>query len=198
MRRDVDGFVDSRCRLSVNLYGAPALRLKEYAGYRQDVLIGASVQVAAPVGQYDPTRLVYIGTNRWTFKPEAGVSKSMGPWTLELAGAVTFYTDNESFYNGNTRSQDPLYGMQGHVVRGLRSGVWASGDLTFFTGGRTTIGGKLNNDLQENWRVGGTLAFPIARRHSVKLYASSGVSARTGNNFDLYGAGWQYRWSGGI
>ena len=67
--------------------------------------------------------------------------------------------------------------MQAHVVRGIRSGIWASADATYFTGGRTTINGKVNNDLQENWRLGGTLAFPIGRRNSIKLYASSGVSA---------------------
>jgi hypothetical protein len=198
VRRDVDGFVDPRFRLSVNLHGAPALKLREYASYRQDVLVGASVQVSAPVGQYDPARMVNIGTNRWSFKPEAGVSKVLGPWTLELAGAVTFYTDNELFYNGSQRSQAPLYAVQAHVVRGFRSGIWASGDATYFTGGRTTIDGTLKNDLQRNWRLGGTLAFPVGKRNSVKLYASSGASARTGNNFDLFGIGWQYRWGGGL
>jgi hypothetical protein len=198
VRRDVDGFADPRFRLSVNLYGAPALRIKEYASYRQDVLVGASFQVAAPAGQYDPARLVNIGTNRWSFKPEAGVSKALGPWTLELAGAVTFYTDNESFFNGNKRSQAPLYAVQGHVARGIRSGIWASVDATHFSGGRTTVNGSLNNDLQRNWRVGGTLAFPVGKLNSIKLYASSGVSARTGNNYDLFGAAWQHRWGGGL
>lgn len=199
VRRDVHGFGDQRYRLAVNLYGAPALSLKEFMGYRQDVLVGASVQVLAPVGRYDRTRLVNIGSNRWAFKPEVGVSKALGHWTLEVAGAVTFYTNNDDFYTGdNTRSQDPLQAMQAHVVRGIRSGIWASADATYFTGGRTTINDKVNNDLQQNWRLGGTLAFPIGRRHSIKLYASSGVSARTGNNYDLFGAAWQFRWGGGL
>ena len=57
---------------------------------------------------------------------------------------------------------------------------------------------SLNNDLQRNWRFGATLAVPIDRQFSVKLYASSGVSARTGNNFDLIGAALQYRWGAGF
>ena len=64
--------------------------------------------------------------------------------------------------------------------------------------GRTTVNGDLNDDLQRNWRVGGTLAFPLDAHHSVKLYASNGVSARTGNSYDLYGIAWQYRWGGGL
>ncbi len=71
-------------------------------------------------------------------------------------------------------------------------------DGTWFGGGRTTIDGVRGSDLQQNWRVGGTLTFPIDARNSVKVYASSGVSARTGNDFDLLGVAWQYRWGGGI
>jgi len=56
----------------------------------------------------------------------------------------------------------------------------------------------LSSDLQQNWRRGATLAIPVDRHNSVKLYASSGVSARTGNSYDLVGIAWQYRWGGGI
>lgn len=198
VRREFNGLADTLFRLSVNLYGAPALTLKEFRDYRQDLIIGASLQVSAPTGQYDDTKLVNIGTNRWSFKSEVGVSKAVGPWTLEFAAAATLYTDNNDFFNGNTRSQDPLYLMQGHAIYSFRSGIWASLDATYFTGGRTTISGERSDDLQRNWRVGGTLAFPVDVRNSVKLYASSGVSARTGNNYDLLGIAWQYRWGGGL
>jgi hypothetical protein len=195
--RDVDGFSDPRFRLSVNLYGAPALSPEAFASYRQDLVVGASLQVTAPVGQYDRTRLVNIGTNRWSLKPELGVSKAIGRWTLEWAVAATLYTDNDDFFNGRRRSQDPLYSTQGHLIYAFRSGVWGALDATYFTGGRTTLDGEQKNDLQKNWRIGGTLAFPIDRRNSLKIYGSTGVSARTGNDFDLFGIVWQYRWGGG-
>jgi hypothetical protein len=198
MQREVDGLADARLRLSINLYGAPALTLKEFADWEQDVIIGASLQVTAPSGQYDDSRLVNIGTNRWSFKPEVGVSKALGPLTLEVAAAATLYTDNNDFFGGNTRSQDPLYSVQGHAIYSFGSGVWASIDTTYFTGGRTTINGTQNNDLQQNWRLGGTLAFPVDAHNSIKLYASNGVSARTGNSYDLIGITWQYRWGGGL
>jgi hypothetical protein len=198
VERNVAGFADPRFRLSVNLYGAPALTLKEFKDYVQDLIIGASVQVSVPSGQYDPSRLVNIGTNRWFFKPEVGVSQALGPWTLELQAAATFFTDNDDFYRGNKRSQDPVYSLQGHLIYGFRSGIWSSFDVTYFNGGRTTINGKLNEDLQQNWRVGGTLAFPVNVHNSIKLYASSGVSARTDNNYDLIGIAWQYRWGAGL
>ena len=196
--RNVNGFANSAFRLSVNLYGAPALSLKEFAAWEQDLIIGASLRVVAPWGQYDDSKLVNIGTNRWSFKPEAGISKAIGPWTLEVTAAATFYTRNDDFFGGSALSQDPLYSLQGHVIYGFRSGIWGSLDATYFVGGRTTVNGTLNSDLQQNWRVGGTLAFPVDRENSIKFYASKGVSARTGDNYDLVGLAWQYRWGGGL
>ena len=196
--RDVNGFANSAFRLSVNLYGAPALTLKEFAGWEQDVIIGASLRVTAPWSQYDDSKLVNIGTNRWSFKPEVGISKAIGQWTVEGTAAATFYTDNNDFFGGKTLSQDPLYSLQGHVIYGFRSGIWASFDTTYFAGGRTTVNGVRNSDLLQNWRLGATLALPVNRENSIKFYASSGVSARTGNSYDLVGVAWQYRWGGGL
>ena len=198
VHRVVNGFADSRFRLSVNLYGAPALTLAEFAGYRQDVIVGASLQVGVPWGQYDDTRVVNIGTHRWLFKPEIGISKAQGPWTLELAAGAAFFTDNTDFFGGKTRAQDPIYSFQIHTIYNFHSGIWASFDATYFTGGRTTIDGVRGDDFQQNWRLGATLALPVDLHNSVKLYASNGVSARTDNNFDLFGVAWQYRWGGGL
>ena len=198
VERVVDGPTDIAFRLNANLYGAPAMGLKEFAAYEQDVIVGASLRVIAPAGQYDNTRVVNIGGNRWSFKPELGVSKAVGPWTLELSAAATIYTDNDDFNGGKTRSQENIYSIQAHVVRSYSSGIWASLSGTWFAGGRTTIDGVRANDLQQNWRLGGTLSFPVDRHNSVKLYASSGVSDRTGNDFDLVGIAWQHRWGGGL
>jgi hypothetical protein len=198
IRRSVSGFMDPAFRLSINIYGAPALSLKEFGRYRQDLIVGASLRVTAPLGQYDDKRIVNLGTNRWSFKPQVGVSKALGRWTLEGTAAVTLYTDNNDFYGDNSRSQDPLYSLGTSVIYSFRSGAWASLDGTYFAGGRTTLNRELSNDLQQNWRVGATLAFPVNAGNSVKAYASSGVSARTGNNYDLVGIAWQYRWGGGL
>ena len=198
VERKVNGVADPKFRLSVNLYGAPALSLQEFRSYEQDLIVGASLQVSAPVGQYDTDYLVNIGSNRWSFKPELGISQAIGQWTLESQLAATLFTDNEDFFGGNRRSQDPIYSLQGHVIYGTRSGIWGSLDATYFAGGRTTLNGVESGDLQQNWRLGGTLAFPVDVRNSVKLYFSSGVAARTGNNYDLIGLAWQYRWGAGL
>ena len=198
VERNVNGFANPAMRLCWNFYGAPALALDEFRGWQQDVVVGASLRVSAPWSQYDAGRLVNIGTNRWSFKPEIGISKTAGPWTLEASAAATFFTVNTDFFGGNRREQDPLYSVQGHVIHGFAGGSWISVDATFFAGGRTTFNGVLKADLQQNWRAGATYAMPVDRRNSIKLYVSSGLSDRTGNSFDLVGIAWQHRWGGGL
>lgn len=196
--RDINGLGRPALRLSVNFHGAPALALREFRGWKQDLIVGASLQVSPPLAQYDDNRVVNIGANRWTIKPEIGVSKAIGQWIVEGQAAVVFFTDNDDFFGGHTRSQAPIYTLQGHLIHGFASGTWFAFDATYFAGGRSEIDGELSNDLQQNWRVGGTLAIPMGRLHSLKFSASSGVSARTGNNFDAFGVAWQYRWGGGL
>lgn len=196
--RNVNGFADPTLRLSVNFYGAPALPLREFKSYEQDLIVGASIQVSVPAGQYDDTKLVNIGTHRWYFKPEIGISKALGQWTLEGQAAVTLFTTNNDFYNGARRSQEPLYSLQAHAIYSFPYGVWGSLDATYFAGGRTTLNGALAADIQQSWRAGATLAIPVDVHNSVKLYASKGLSARTGNSYDLVGVAWQYRWGGGL
>ncbi len=198
VERNVNGFANPAFRLTWNFYGAPALTLGQFRTWQQDVVVGASLRVLAPWSQYDPDRLVNIGTNRWTFKPEIGASKTVGPWTVEVAAAASIFTVNDDFYGGNRRQQDPLYSVQGHVIRSFGGGSWLALDATYYAGGRSTFNGILKADLQQNWRVGATYAIPVDRKNSVKIYASSGLSDRTGNSFDLLGIAWQHRWGEGM
>ena len=196
--REVTGLIDPRMRFSVNLYGAPAMSLAEFPSYQQDVIIGASLAITAPLGQYDDSRLINLGNNRWSFKPELGISKRLGQVTLELSGAGTFYTDNDELLGDHVLSQDPIYQVQGHLIYAVSNGVWASLDATWFTGGSTSVDGVGNHDHQENTRYGCTLTLPLNRNHSLKLNASNGGHTRTGSEYDAVGIIWQYRFGGGL
>lgn len=198
VERYVTGLIDPRFRFSVNLYGAPALPLNEFARYQQDLIIGASLAITAPLGQYDSDRLINLGNNRWSFKPELGISKRLGALTLELSGAGTFFTDNDDFLGNRTVSQDPIYQVQGHIIYSFSNGIWAALDMTYFAGGSTSIDGASNRDFQENTRHGGTLTLPLSRNHSLKLFASNGAFTRTGSQYDAVGIVWQYRFGGGL
>lgn len=196
--REVSGLADTRLRMSVNFVGAPSLPISGFKDYKQDLVIGASLQVYLPTGQYDPEKLVNIGTHRFAFKPELGISKTIGHLMLELTGGAAFYTVNHNFYNGKTRSQAPIGSLQGHVNYNFAHGIWAAADGTYYWGGRTTLDGVEGNDLQKNTRLGLTFALPLNTRHSLKFTFSTGVSTRTGSDFTSIGVFWQYRWGGGL
>jgi hypothetical protein len=188
---------DPRFRVSVNLFGAPALSAKDFANYRQDLIVGVSLQVSAPLGQYDDSKLLNLGSNRWSFRPELGISKAWGPWTFEVAPSVTFFSDNTDFFGGNTFSQSPIYAVQGHAIYTFQSGIWMALDGLYFAGGRTALNGVKSDNEQANTRAGFTLALPIDRQNSLKLSASTGITTRTGSEFSAVGIGWQYRWGDG-
>jgi outer membrane putative beta-barrel porin/alpha-amylase len=197
--RHVNGLGDLSARFSINLYGAPALSLEQFPSYEQDLIVGASLQVTAPIGQYDGERLLNVGSRRWSFKPEIGISKSWSPFILELSAAGTFYTDNPDFFpGGHDRAQNPIGSTQVHGIYSFKSGIWGSLDFTYYAGGKTLIDGVANHGVLSNTRLGGTLAIPVNRWNSIKLYGSSGISARTGGNFEAIGIAWQVRWGGGL
>ena len=196
--RETQGLSTPSLRLSMNFLGAPALSLKEFADYKQDIIVGGSLRLGLPDGEYNADKIVNLGTNRWYIKPELGMSKAWDAWTLELSTAATFFSDNNDYFGGHTLAQDPLYSFQGHVIYNLERGMWLAVTGTYFTGGRTHLDGVSGDDLQASTRAGITFAKPIDRHQSIKLNATTGLSIRTGTDFDSIGIAWQYRWGGGL
>jgi hypothetical protein len=195
--REVLGLADPLLRLSVNVYGAPALSMAEYPTYKQDIIVGVTLQVTAPLGQYDSDKLLNVGSNRWSFKPELGVSKAWGPLTLEVMPAVTFFTRNDDFFGGKTLEQDPIYSVQGHLIYQFSPAFWAAINTTYYAGGRGTIDGEKGEEM-ENVRVGMTAALSLSRHQSIKLHGSTGAYNRIDNNFWAVGIAYQFRWGGGL
>ncbi len=146
--RDISGLGDPRFRLSVNFYGAPALTLPEYPAYKPDLVVGASVQVTPPWGQYDPSRAVNLGTNRWSIKPDIGFSKAFAPFTIDLTAGVTLFTRNDDYFGGQSLDQAPIYSTQANLSYDFGRGIWASFGATFYRGGRTTV-----NDASQGRRA---------------------------------------------
>jgi hypothetical protein len=155
-RRSVhrSGLADLRLRLTTNLVGGPALAPREFAQRRPRTTLGASVVLVAPTGQYDPSKLINLGTNRWSLKPELGLSHPAGRWFLEGYAGAWLFGDNADFFGGSRREQQALASLQAHVSYVFRPRLWLAGDATFYTGGRTTLDGVPKADLQRNTRLG--------------------------------------------
>jgi hypothetical protein len=188
----VAGLVDPRIKLSVALRGAPALTLGEFAKAPRRTVVGASVTVMPPVGQYDATRLVNLGYHRWAFKPEMGISRTLGRWTVDAYAGAWFFTTNTAYFPGRARrEQDAIASVQGHVSYALPHRMWLAFDATGFSGGETRVDGQLNPDLQRNSRLGCTLSIPVGRQQSLKFVYSTGSRTRRGSDFDTINVTWQ-------
>ena len=191
------GLADPAFRFAINLHGGPAMSAAEFKNYKQKTNIGASLVVIAPLGQYDPARLLNIGTNRWAVKPEIGISERFGRWYLDLYAGTWIFTANHSFPSG-VRRQDPIGVAQSNLTCVITSRVWASFNANLYTGGRTSVGGVDRADYLHNSRMGGTLAIRVTRHQSIKLHGSSGVVTNIGAAFVSIGAAYQYMWGGGM
>ena len=193
--RDVQGMGDTKARVSFNLFGAPALSLQEFASYQPDTILGVSLQVTVPTGQYDSSKLVNISTHRWAVKPGIGISKTIKDFTFEFSADAEFYTSNDNFFGGIKRKQDPIYSTQVHVLYRFRRAMWFGIGGTYYWGGEyfnDDIGA--DNELK-NTRIGATFALPINKHHSLKFYGNKGVNTRYGTDFDAIGIAWQYNWT---
>ncbi len=195
-RADRSGTADLRFRIAVNVSGTPALSSQDFARARRRPVVGASLVVTAPTGQYTPSQLVNLGANRWSFKPEVGVSVPWRRWDFDLYLSSLFFSANGDYYPGERRrTQSPVVAVQGHATYTIRPRLWVAGNATWYRGGRMSIDGGAPYNLLQGARFGATLALPVSTNQSVKLAYSTGVWTRSGGDFETLVVGWQIAWA---
>jgi hypothetical protein len=190
------GLADPRIRFAVNFVGSPALDGKTFRSYRQRTIVGASLQVIVPLGDYDPSKLINLGSNRWTFRPQIGVSRAIKNWTLELTGSAWFFTNNDDFFGGSLLKQDPVYALQVHGLYFFKPGLWVSANFGLADGGDARVDGALRSTLQTNSRWGLAVAIPVNRRQGLKFGFTRGLATRIGADYKTYSVGYLFLWGG--
>jgi len=194
------GLLDLGVRFSVNLKGGPAMPMAQFSNWKQKTILGVSLRVIAPTGQYSPTDLINWGINRWAFKPEFGYSRRAGHWLLDGYGGAWFYTTNSAQFHiprPAAQTQEPIGSLEGHLSRDFGRGTWVSLDGNFWWGGVTTLNGIRDPATrQTSSRLGGTAAFRVSKHQSIKVSYSDGAYIRFGGNYQNVSVAWQYLWLG--
>jgi hypothetical protein len=186
----VSGLVDPRFKVTLGLLGAPATKT---VAAQRPLVVGTSLTVSAPLGQYDRTQLVSLSRHRWAFKPEVGISHVVGHWTFEAQTGVWVFMTNDQYYPGHARqSQDPIVAIQTNVSYALTRRSWLAVGGTLFSGGQTRVDGVENPNLQRNSRIGAALSLPIAAKQSVQVIYGTGVTTRRGWDFSSLIVTWQF------
>ncbi len=184
--RDLSGVGDAAVTLSVNLLGAPSMTPEDFRKLQEDPrpILGASLRLQAPTGEYDEDRLVNIGANRWAARAELGSIIPLQPrWLLELEAGTWFFDENDDFL-GVTRKQDPIVSGEVHIIWSIKPVLWTALDLNYYTGGRTTVDGELRADRLRNSRIGFDVLWSFRPRHALKFGYSAGIRTDSGGDYD--------------
>jgi hypothetical protein len=198
------GLLPLTFRLSVNLIGGHSMSVEEFRTWQQKTILGISVKVVPATGQYDSTKLINYGTNRWALKPELGYSRRWGHWILDAYGGAWFFTMNPEFFSHNqfspgvnTQSESPVGSFEGHLSYDFRPRLWISLDGNYWFGGVTSMNGVSNpSTLQRNSRIGLTTSIPVSKHQSIKFSYSDGAYILYGGNYHNLSIAWQYSWVG--
>ncbi len=195
---DRRGLADPRLRLSVNFLGSPPLSGREFIAYRAshpvNTVAGAALAVTLPLGEYQEDKLLNLGNNRFAIMPQLGVVHTRGPWSYEVTGSVSFYTDNREFLGDYTRGQDPLFAVQAHAVYSGSSGLWASLSAAYDWGGESTIDGVARDDYREDLLYGVAAGLAINRQSSVQVaYVANRSQKEIGGDTDNFWVGFSLR-----
>ena len=192
--RSVSGMGDLRFRLSLNFLGSPALKLNKFSEYQPAKISGVSLQVIAPTGQYDPERLINLGSNRWAFKPQWGFARYMRNWIIETYLSAWFYSKNNDFWGGNELTQKPLGAIKIHFIRSFQKKWWVAFSTGYAFGGKTYLNGEEKDTRISTIRLGLNLGVPIGPHHTIRLTGFSGIRLERGSDFDAIVLSYQYRW----
>jgi len=198
------GLLPTTFRFSVNLIGGPSMSVDEFRKWRQKNILGVSLKLVPATGQYDPTKLINYGSNRWAFKPELGYSRRWGHWIVDAYGGAWFFTTNSEFFSRNqyspginTQSEEPIGSFEGHLSYDFKPRLWVSLDGNYWFGGVTSVNGVSNpSTVQRNSRIGLTASIPVSKHQSLKLSYSDGAYILYGGNYHNISIAWQYSWFG--
>ncbi len=193
------GWSDMSFRFAVNLLGAPPLNREEFAQYQatatSDTIVGAGVEVQLPTGEYFPDRLLNLGTNRVTFRPQLGVVHRQGPWTAEMTASSWFFTDNDDFFSGNYLEQAPLHTIQGYVDYTIQPGHWVGAGVAYAVGGESTVSGLPKDDPRDAVVWGCSWGYSLSKQVNSQLtYFSQRTLTAVGSDSNNLAATLSFNW----
>jgi len=194
--REARGFGDIRVKLEWNFFGAPALNADKFSSWQQKTIVGGSILVVTPTSKYDEDELINLGSNRWSIRPELGVARAFGKWTVELIGNVWLFGTNDDFLVDNTLDQDPLYVLKGHLIYTHRPGLWLGLGAGYGKGGQTLVNDVPRATQQENFRFSITGSYPFNKQHGIIAGYTRAQNSGAGAEFNAFSVGYQFAWGG--
>lgn len=186
------GFADMRIRFGINLKGSPALDRKNFRRYQQKTIFGVSFVTSVPTGRYYNDKKINIGSNRWGFKPEIGISKRFKQFYTEAYVGTWFYTKNNDYFDGSELKQKPTISLQAHASYYFKDQMWVGINTNWYLVGEVAINDVYSGVTQKDWRLGIVFSVPLAKTQSLRLQYHIGLYTNLGLNYDSLTLAYQY------
>jgi len=200
IRTSVTGMGDSSYQVGMLLKGGPALDVAQFENYTPTATLGLSLAITAPTGLYHDDKILNLGSNRWSFKPEVALSYPFGPdqkWEFDAYTNAYFYTDNSSYHGRQLLRQEPLPGVEGHISYTLNERLWTSLDTRYSWRGITSINAIPQNNPQRNFIWGSELNISLNSRNSLVLEFAKALVHQNGPALVGFAVKYDYTWGNG-
>ena len=194
------GTGDSSYAVAALLMGGPALSVAQFADYKPTTTVGMSLTITAPTGEYNPNKLLNLGSDRWSFKPEIAVSHPFGPqkkWEIEAYANSYFFTDNTSYHGREILRQHALPGIEGHISYSFIDSLWASLDARYSFRGSTLVNGVNQNNAQQNFGLGSEVNVSLNPRNSLVFEFENALVHQNGPALSGFAVKYNYSWGKG-
>jgi len=194
----VTGAGDSSYSLGMLLKGGPALSVEQFEHYKPSTTLGVSLAITAPTGLYRPNRILNLGSDRWSFKPEFALSHPFGPeqkWEFDAYANVYFFTDNATYHGIQILRQQPLPGIEGHISYSFNDSIWASLDTRYSFRGATFVDGATQNNAQENFILGSEMNVSLNSRNSLVFEFAKALVHNNGPAVVGFSVKYDYTWA---
>jgi Putative MetA-pathway of phenol degradation len=194
------GTGDSSYEFATLLVGGPALTPAEAENAAPTTRVGLSVTATAPTGKYHTDKILNLGSDRWSFKPELALSLPFGTrdkWQADLYTNIYFYTDNTSYRGREVLRQEALPGFEGHVSYSFNDRVWTSLDTRYSFRGATFVNRIDQDNTQQNFSLGAETNVSMNGRNSLLFEFAKALVHENGPSVAGFSAKYFYTWGKG-
>ncbi|MBV8632098.1 MAG: transporter [Silvibacterium sp.] len=194
------GTGDSGYQAAWLLKGGPALSVEQFANFKPATTLGVSLTMTAPTGQYNSNKIINLGSDRWSFKPEIGLSQPFGPgqkWEFDAYANAYFYTDNTSYHRVEVLSQEPLPGLEGHISYSFSDNIWAAVDTRYSFRGNILVSGVNQNASQQNFLLGTELSVSLNAKNTLIFEFADALAHQNGPAIKAFAVKYDYTWGKG-
>jgi hypothetical protein len=194
------GAGDSSYQAAMLLKGGPALSETQFATYKPTTTVGVSLTVTAPTGLYHSNKLLNLGSDRWSFKPEIALSHPFGreqKWEFDAYANAYFFTDNTSYRGVEVLRQEALPGLEGHLSYSFNNNLWASFDTRYSLRGNTLVNDADQGSAQQNFTVGSELNVSLNSHSTFVFEFAKPIVHINGPTYTGFAVKYSYTWGKG-